>query len=213
MILRFLFPLLAVNVAYLAMKNGWGLFNILKIPNVFSVILSLFILDFIEYVRHIIFHRAGFLWRVHRVHHTDLDFDLTTGFRFHPIEIAFSMLIKMLAVLTIGAPIVSVIIFEILLNTSLMFSHSNINLPFRLDKLRAFIVTPDMHRVHHSAKPEETNSNFGFIFSVWDKLFKSYKLLPLDGHQLMKIGLNDFQKPAQLNLHNLLLVPFIDKKN
>ena len=209
LLLRVVFPGATVGAALFAESNGWGLFHFLEIPFAISFILSLLILDFSIWAQHVVFHFIPPLWRLHRLHHADLDFDVTTGLRFHPVEILFSMLIKVFMIMLIGAPIVAVLCFEIVLNALSMFNHSNIRIPSMIDKiLRAFIVTPDMHRIHHSWHPEETNSNFGFNLSFWDKLFKVYRAEPRDGHSKMTIGLHEFRERSELSLAKMLAQPF-----
>jgi sterol desaturase/sphingolipid hydroxylase (fatty acid hydroxylase superfamily) len=172
-------------------------------------VVSAIALDFVIYLQHVMFHAVPALWRVHMMHHADLDYDLTTGARFHPIEIVISMLIKTAAIIVLGAPALGVIIFEILLNGTAMFNHGNIWLPLGLDRvLRLFVVTPDMHRVHHSVFPSETNSNFGFNLPWWDRLMGTYRAQPSRGHEGMTIGLNQFRDPSRLTLPWMLALPF-----
>lgn len=208
--IKVLLPYSAVTVA-LSTPENWGLFKMLALPYTLQLILSLFALDLIIYWQHRLFHTLPWAWRIHRMHHSDLDFDVTTGVRFHPLELILSMLLKMLTVAALGVPALAILIFEIILNATSLFNHSNLALPEFIDnKLRLFIVTPDMHRVHHSAILEETNSNFGFNFPWWDKLFKTYRSCPLKGHQKVTIGLNDFRNPDELRLDKLLTQPFRD---
>jgi sterol desaturase/sphingolipid hydroxylase (fatty acid hydroxylase superfamily) len=208
--LRIIFPLAAVGIAVLAAERGWGLFNNVPIPYWLAVVLSVAFLDFVIYLQHVMFHAVPALWRLHMMHHADMDIDLTTGSRFHPIEILLSMLIKMAAVMVIGAPAVGVILFEILLNGTAMFNHGNVFLPLGLDRvLRLFVVTPDMHRVHHSVLPFETNSNFGFNVPWWDRLMGTYRPQPRQGHEGMTIGLNQFRDPSRLTLPRILIMPFV----
>ncbi len=208
--LRIVFPVAAVGIAIVASERGWGLFNNIPIPYWLAVVLSVAFLDFVIYVQHVMFHAIPSLWRLHMMHHADMDIDLTTGSRFHPIEILLSMLIKMAMVTVIGAPAVGVILFEILLNGTAMFNHGNIFLPLGLDKvLRLFVVTPDMHRVHHSVLPFETNSNFGFNVPWWDRMMGTYRSQPRKGHEGMTIGLNQFRDPARLTLPRILAMPFV----
>lgn len=207
---RFFFSAGAVGVAYWVDQHGWGIMNILRLPYFVSVIASVFILDFIIYLQHVMFHAAPAFWRLHMIHHADLDFDVTTGVRFHPIEILLSMVIKSAAILALGPPVLGVILFEVLLNGTAMFNHSNIKLPESKDKiLRLFVVTPDMHRVHHSVFPNETNSNFGFNLPWWDWLLGTYRSQPRLGHEGMTIGLNQFREPTRLTLPWILVLPFI----
>ena len=208
-VVRFLFPVAAVGMAVIAAQRTWGLFNYVSVPYWVAVVLSVVILDFMIYLQHRLFHAVRFLWRLHMMHHADLDFDLTTGTRFHPIEIIISMLIKMAVVVLIGAPAASVIIFEVLLNGTSMFNHSNLFLPVRADGvLRLFVVTPDMHRVHHSVFDFETNSNFGFNLPWWDRLMGTYRDQPKLGHEGMTIGLHQFREPSGLTFFRILALPF-----
>ncbi len=207
--LRALFPTAAVGIALLTEQQNWGLLNQLELPYVLTVLLAVIALDFFIYLQHVLFHSIPLLWRLHMVHHADLDYDLTTGLRFHPIEIILSMVIKFGVITMIGAPALAVIIFEILLNSSAMFNHSNIRLPKRIDeKLRLAIVTPDFHRVHHSSRKTETNSNYGFCLSIWDRAFGTYRPQPSLGHDAMEIGLEQFRRSEELTLGKLLLLPF-----
>jgi len=209
-VLRLLFPAAAVGMAAYAAKNNYGLFNLIDMPSAFELVFCVIFMDMLIYWQHVIFHRVPILWRIHRMHHADQDIDVTTGSRFHPVEIILSMLIKFAAVLILGIPIVAIILFEIILNLTAMFNHSNVNLPQSLDKLiRKIIVTPDMHRVHHSVIPKETNSNYGFNLSLWDKLFGTYIEQPEMGHLEMTIGLYEYrdEKISQA-LDEMLLIPF-----
>jgi sterol desaturase/sphingolipid hydroxylase (fatty acid hydroxylase superfamily) len=171
---------------------GWGLLNTTALPAWAKVVLAVVLLDFAIYLQHVMFHAVPALWRLHRMHHADLDFDVTTGVRFHPIEILLSTGLKLAVIAALGAPVLGVIIFEVILNATSMFNHGNVSLPQRLDSvLRWIVVTPDMHRVHHSAVPNETNSNFGFNLPWWDRLLGTYKAQPAAGHQGMTIGLDN----------------------
>jgi len=212
-ILRLLFPAAAVGVAVFAAEQGWGLLNYYSLPLAITIILSIIAMDFIIYLQHVLVHAVPALWRLHRVHHADLDYDVTTGARFHTIEIILSMLIKFATIVVIGAPVVAVIIFEIILNAMAMFNHGNVGLPKPLDTvLRWFIVTPDMHRVHHSIEDDETNSNFGFNLSWWDRVFGTYRDQPRKGHTGMTIGIRTFRDPKQASwITGLLAMPFIGK--
>jgi sterol desaturase/sphingolipid hydroxylase (fatty acid hydroxylase superfamily) len=212
-IARILFPAATVGVALFARNHGWGILSYLHCPFWLSVILSVIILDLIIYSQHVMFHKIPLLWRVHRMHHTDLDFDVTTGIRFHPLEILLSLLIKFSAVCLLGAPVISVIIFEVLLNVTSMFNHSNLKLLLKFDRLlRLITVTPDMHRVHHSVRLEETNSNFGFNLSWWDHLFGTYQNQPKDWHLNMMIGIPEFRDTKHcITLPGMILIPFISK--
>lgn len=210
LILRLLFPGAAVGVALIAKMHGWGIFNAIDVPFMPAVVVSIVLLDFTIWLQHVVFHAIPVLWRLHRVHHADLGFDVTTGLRFHPIEIVLSMLIKFAAIILIGAPALAVIAFEIILNAGSLFNHGNVRLPFALDRvLRFVVVTPDMHRVHHSVIPAETNSNFGFSFSIWDRLGGTYRAQPREGHEDMTIGLKAPHDAEQTNrLWPMLAMPF-----
>ena len=212
-VVRIVFPTAAVGVAAYTAEQQWGLFNQFDIPAWMAIVVSVVLLDGVIYLQHVMFHAVPVFWRLHRVHHADMDFDITTGSRFHTIEILLSMLIKFAAIILLGPPLVAVVIFEVLLNATAMFNHSNIRIPLALDRLiRLLIVTPDMHRVHHSHYPHETNSNFGFNLSLWDRLFGTYRAQPDDGHDDMVIGIDTFRDSAQCShLHRLLLMPFVGK--
>ncbi|HHL22251.1 MAG TPA: sterol desaturase family protein [Aliiroseovarius sp.] len=202
-------PLLAVGAALDAQRQGWGLFNAVDWPLWVEVGLTILILDFAIWFQHMIFHKVPVLWRLHRVHHADRDIDVTTALRFHPIEIAASMLIKIGIVYLIGAPALGVILFEIILNGTAMFNHANIRLPLPVDRLvRQVLVTPDMHRVHHSVYRDEHDSNYGFALSVWDRLFRTYTDQPRDGHEGMTIGLPQYQDEGPTRLDWSLALPF-----
>jgi len=209
-VVRFFLPVLPVGMAIMAQERGWGILNLIILPTWIKIILAVVALDFIIYLQHLIFHFLPILWRLHRMHHTDLDIDVTTGNRFHPIEIIISIGIKMAAVALIGPPTMAVVVFEVVLNATSQFNHGNIKLPVALDNwLRLIVVTPDMHRVHHSIIPRETNSNFGFSLPWWDRLCGTYRPQPEEGHTAMSIGLKEFRNPANLNLGHLLIQPFI----
>lgn len=208
-IVRVLFPAAAVGVALFAEAEGWGLFHVTELPFWLAVVLGVIALDFAIWAQHVMFHAVPALWRLHRMHHADLDFDVTTGVRFHPIEIVLSMLIKFGVVVMLGTPALAVLLFEVLLNATSMFNHGNVRLPARIDRvLRWIVVTPEMHRVHHSWHPNETNSNFGFNLPWWDRLFGTYKAQPRDGHERMTIGINLFRDPRELRLDRMLFQPF-----
>jgi sterol desaturase/sphingolipid hydroxylase (fatty acid hydroxylase superfamily) len=208
--LRLLLPLLAMDVAILAEKGGWGLLNNVSLPYSLKVTIAVIVLDLAIYLQHAGFHGLPILWRLHMMHHSDLDFDVTTGVRFHPIEILLSMGIKMTVVFLVGISALGVLIFEVLLNATSLFNHGNVRLAASIDRvLRFFVVTPEMHRVHHSVVIRETNSNFGFNLPWWDRLFGTYKDQPLAGHVRMTIGLSQFRDPKRLTLAWLLLLPFI----
>ncbi len=207
--MRVLFPIAAVGVAGFAAARNWGLFNLTSAPFWLAAPLSIVALDFTIWAQHILFHRAPWLWRLHRMHHADLDYDVTTALRFHPGEIVLSVLIKMAAVLALGAPAASVVIFEIVLNALAMFNHANAGLPPRIEPLvRALFVTPDMHRVHHSDIPSETHSNFGFNLSIWDRLSGLYREAPAKGQIGMTIGLPIFRDRRELRIDRLLTQPW-----
>jgi sterol desaturase/sphingolipid hydroxylase (fatty acid hydroxylase superfamily) len=210
---RLLLPATAAGFAVVAAQRGWGVFNVLDAPAWVGIIASVVFLDFAIYLQHVMFHAVPALWRLHRMHHADLDFDVTTGARFHPIEILLSMLIKFAVIAVIGAPAAAVIIFEVLLNATAMFNHGNFRLPAGLDRvLRLFVVTPDMHRVHHSIEDHETNSNFGFNLPWWDRLFGTYKDQPDAGHEAMTIGIRDYREPKlATDLPGMLILPFLGR--
>jgi len=208
--LRITFPIAAAGMAILAQERGWGLLNMVTAPPWLRVAAALIALDLTLYAQHVMFHKVPVLWRFHRMHHADLDIDVTTGARFHPVEIFLSMAIKIAAVAVLGAPVVAVVTFEVLLNALAMFNHANISLPVTLDAvIRRLIVTPDMHRVHHSVRPEETNSNYGFQVSWWDRIFGTYRAEPADSQERMVIGLSEFRDPADLRLDRMLRQPFV----
>ncbi|MGQ0741049.1 MAG: sterol desaturase family protein [Alphaproteobacteria bacterium] len=210
--LRLAVPISAVGLALIAEQRNWGLFNNIEMEKGIAIVLSIIILDFAIYLQHVVFHAVPALWRLHRMHHADLDFDFTTGSRFHPGEIFLSMGIKCAIVAVLGPPAVSVILFEILLSASSTFNHGNVSLPPRLERFaRWLVVTPDMHRVHHSDVPAETNSNFGFNLSVWDRLLGTYRSQPSAGHHRMTIGLDVFRDPNELRLDRMLRQPFVGK--
>ena len=211
-LVKLIFPVMAINVAFVAQENSWGLLNNIALPYWVEVAMGVLILDCIIYLQHLMFHAVPLLWRLHMMHHADLDYDVTTGLRFHPIEIIISMVIKMASVAALGASPVTVVLFEIVLNATAMFNHGNIKLPLGLDAvLRLLVVTPDMHRVHHSVTIRETNSNFGFNFPWWDRLFGTYRAQPAAGHEGMTIGLAQFRDPGKNNLFGMLVLPFTGK--
>ncbi len=212
LLLRVLIPTAAVGLAVIAEERGWGLFNNLHLPYWLIVFVSVLFLDFAIYLQHVLFHAVPILWRLHRMHHSDLDFDVTTGIRFHPIEILLSMGIKMGVVVALGPPAIAVLIFEILLNATSMFNHGNVRIPQWLDGvLRWIVVTPEMHRVHHSIIPSETNSNFGFNSPWWDRLLGTYRAQPSAGHLGMTIGIDQFRTLRDLWLDRMLIQPFLEK--
>lgn len=212
-LLRALFPAAAVGMAAFAARQGWGLFNYSAVPLWMAMLVSVVLLDFVIYLQHVMFHAVPLLWRLHRVHHADLDFDVTTGARFHPVEIVLSMLIKAAVILILGPPVMAVVIFEVLLNATSMFNHGNVRIPPALERaLRLLLVTPDMHRVHHSIEEDETNSNFAFNLSVWDRLFGTYRDQPRAGHEGMTIGISTFREIKRcVWLPGILALPFIGK--
>jgi sterol desaturase/sphingolipid hydroxylase (fatty acid hydroxylase superfamily) len=206
---RLLIPTAAVGAAVLAGDRGWGLLNALALPGWLAVIGGFVLLDLIIYLQHVVFHHVPVLWRLHRMHHADLDIDVTTGVRFHPVEILLSMLIKIAVVIAFGIPAMAVLIFEIALNATSMFNHSNVALPPRLEPIaRWLVVTPQMHQVHHSIERAETDSNFGFNLPWWDRLFGTYRAAPAAGEQGVIIGLPIFRDPAELRVDRLLTQPF-----
>ena len=206
---RLVFPVAAVGLALIAATRGWGLFNEFLLPTWLGIFLSVVLLDLAIYLQHVMFHAVPVLWRVHRMHHADLDFDVTTGVRFHPIEIVLSMAIKLGVVAALGPPAIAVLIFEVLLNATSMFNHANLFVPAPIDRvLRRFLVTPDMHRVHHSIVVRETNSNFGFNLPWWDLLMGTYRDQPAAGHESMTIGIEQFRDSRELRLDRMLAQPF-----
>jgi sterol desaturase/sphingolipid hydroxylase (fatty acid hydroxylase superfamily) len=209
MFMRILLPATAVSLAMLGAQRGWGLLNNLPLPWWGAMVASVILLDLAIYLQHVMFHAVPALWRLHRMHHTDLDFDVTTGVRFHPIEIVLSMLIKFVVVAALGASAAGVLLFEVLLNVTSMFNHSNVHIPVAVDRwLRWLMITPDMHRVHHSIMPAETNSNFGFNLPWWDRLLGTYRDQPTAGHEEMTIGIEQFREVRELWLDRMLLQPF-----
>lgn len=207
-IVRLAFPLAAVGFALIAKDCSWGLLNVIETTPIIAFVASLIILDFAIYLQHVMLHAIPAFWRLHRMHHADLEFDLTTGLRFHPLEILLSMGIKLTVVAILGPPAVAVLVFEIVLNATAMFNHSNIHIPRSLEAiLRLFVVTPDMHRVHHSIRPDEYNTNFGFNIPWWDKLLGTYSAQPVGGHKNMTIGLNQFRSRRDLRLDQMLMQP------
>ena len=207
-LLRLLFPLAGVGMAFLAQTKGWGLFNIVSAPAWLAIPSAVVLLDLTIYGQHVMFHAAPLLWRLHRMHHADLEFDVTTGLRFHPGEIVVSTLIKLAAILLLGPAPNAVLVFEVMLNATSMFNHGNVSLPVPLDRvLRLFVVTPDMHRVHHSIDQRETDSNFGFNVPWWDRLFGTYRAQPALGHDRMTLGIDRFREPRELWLDRMLWQP------
>lgn len=208
LLVRLTFPIVAVGLAVMAEARGWGLFNIIGTPAWLAFILSVLALDLAIYLQHVMLHAVPALWRLHRMHHADLEFDVSTGLRFHPVEILLSMGIKLAVVAALGPPAVAVLVFEVLLNATAMFNHSNIRIPAAIDRiLRLVVVTPDMHRVHHSIHPSETNSNFGFNLPWWDRLLGTYLPQPREGHEAMTIGIEQFRDHRDLWLDRMLIQP------
>jgi sterol desaturase/sphingolipid hydroxylase (fatty acid hydroxylase superfamily) len=206
---RLLVPTAAVGMALIAAASGWGLSPLLGLPAWAAIPIGVIALDLVIYAQHVVFHHVPALWRLHRMHHADLDIDVTTGVRFHPLEILISLAIKMAAVVALGVPALAVLIFEVLLNATSMFNHSNVRILEGFDGvLRWFVVTPDMHRVHHSILARETNSNFGFNLPWWDRLFGTYRAQPTAGHEAMTIGIEQFRDSRELRLDRMLLQPF-----
>lgn len=213
LLVRAVFPTTAVALALAAQNNGWGVLNQVTLAAWIAVPLAVAALDLAIYFQHVMFHAVPAFWRLHRMHHADLDYDVTTGARFHPIEILLSMLIKFAVILVLGPPAVAVLIFEVVLNAMAMFNHSNVRMPSLPDRLlRLVVVTPDMHRVHHSIEDDEANSNFGFNLSLWDRLFGTYKAQPDAGHQGMTLGIRDHRDAKEVDrLPGMLILPFRDK--
>ena len=209
LVARLLLPAGAVGAAIWAEAHNIGILPILHLSPMLTLLLAVVLLDGVIYAQHRLFHRLPLLWRLHRVHHADREIDVTTGLRFHPIEIVLSMLIKIAVVLLLGAPVLAVILFEIMLNGMAMFNHANVSLPRALDaRLRLVVMTPDLHRIHHSVLKHETNSNYGFNLSLWDRLFGSYHPQPEAGQQGMQIGLPEYQKKPTHNIRWMLWLPF-----
>ena len=210
-LLRLVLPLTAAAFAAAVQIKGYGLLNTFALPSWLSLVLSLLALDLAIYAQHVVFHKVPVLWRLHRMHHADTEIDVTTGLRFHPVEILLSMALKFAVIALIGAPPAAVLLFEIILNGAALFNHSNVRLPARVDALlRLFIVTPDMHRVHHSDVRTETDSNYGFNLPWWDRMFGTYVAEPAKGQQGMTIGLSQFRSPRELWLDRLLSQPLRD---
>jgi sterol desaturase/sphingolipid hydroxylase (fatty acid hydroxylase superfamily) len=210
-LVRVLFPITAVGLALICEARGWGLLQVLALPGWAAVLLAFLALDLAIYLQHVMFHAVPALWRLHRMHHADQEIDVTTGVRFHPIEILLSMGLKLGVIAALGTPALAVLVFEVLLNATSMFNHSNVAMPLSLDRvLRWIVVTPDMHRVHHSIAVRETNSNFGFNLPWWDRLFGTYRDQPAAGHQGMTIGIQQFREPGEQRLDRMLTQPFRD---
>ncbi|MCF6284957.1 MAG: sterol desaturase family protein, partial [Candidatus Hydrogenedentes bacterium] len=202
-------PVASLAMAQMAVTRGWGLFNNYEWPHALVFVLCVVALDFVIYVQHVLFHAVPALWKLHQVHHSDIDLDATSGLRFHVIQIVLSMLVKLAAIVTLGPPVLAVLAFEVILNGTALFNHANIKLPLRVDAvLRLFVVTPDMHRVHHSVIRCETDSNYGFNLSIWDRFCGTYCAQPREGHEGMTIGVNAFREERDQWLDRLLLQPF-----
>jgi sterol desaturase/sphingolipid hydroxylase (fatty acid hydroxylase superfamily) len=207
--MRIIAPAGAVGFALFAGSRGWGLFNRLAWPPWLEVLGAVLVMDLAIYLQHRLFHRVPVLWRLHRMHHSDLDVDVTTGARFHPLEILLSLGIKFVVIVSVGASPLSVLVFEILLNATSMFNHGNVRVPPAVERLlRLLVVSPDMHRVHHSILRQETDSNFGFNFPWWDRIFGSYRPQPEAGHETMTLGLEEFRDGKELRLDRMLTQPF-----
>lgn len=212
-VVRLFVPMLPVALAALAALRGWGLFNALTWPTWLEVALAIVFFDFAIYYQHRLFHEVPLLWRLHKVHHSDLDFDTSTGVRFHPVEILLSLAIKSVLVVVLGPAPVAVLLFEVILNATALFNHGNVRLPEWLDYvLRWLLVTPDMHRVHHSIVGRETNSNYGFNVPWWDRWLGTYRAQPQAGHEAMHIGIDEYRRREQTTLGKLLLMPFVRGK-
>jgi sterol desaturase/sphingolipid hydroxylase (fatty acid hydroxylase superfamily) len=210
-VVRVLFVTGAIGAAVVAAEHGWGLLNRSSWPTGIELLLAVIALDFALYLQHVVFHAVPVLWRLHMMHHADLDCDVTTGVRFHPLEVMLSMVIKVAAVVLVGASPAAVLVFEVLLNATSMFNHSNVRIPLAVERVvRLIMVTPDMHRTHHSIRVRETNSNFGFNLSWWDRVFGTYRAEPQGGQTEMVLGLEQFRDPSGLTLHRILLMPFTE---
>lgn len=208
-LLRLVLPISAIGLSVITLERGWGLFNQLSMSPALALVLAVIALDFAIYLQHIMFHAVPALWRLHRMHHADLDFDVTTGARFHPVEIMLSAGIKLAVVAALGPSPLAVLLFEVLLNATSMFNHANVRLPIAIDRvLRLVVVTPDMHRVHHSVLPHETNRNFGFSLPWWDRLFGTYLAQPSVDHERLTVGVSQFREAKELRLDRMLLQPF-----
>ena len=207
-LVRLAFPLAAVGLSMVVAERGWGLLGLWSLPFWLKLVIGVLVLDLAIYLQHVMFHAVPALWRLHRMHHADLEFDVTTGVRFHPLEILLSMIVKFGVIAALGPPALAVLVFEVLLNATALFNHSNVRLPGRVDAvLRLLMVTPDMHRVHHSILPFETNSNFGFNLPWWDWLLGTYRAQPRDGHLGMTIGIEQFRNVDDLRLDRMLVQP------
>jgi sterol desaturase/sphingolipid hydroxylase (fatty acid hydroxylase superfamily) len=212
LMIRVLFPLVAVGLAVFVNERGTGLLNMFPVPYPLAIVASLLAFDLAVYLIHLAFHTAPVLWRMHRVHHADVDFDVATALRFHPLQMVLSALVKFAVILVLGPPVLAVLLFETVFHALLLFNHTNVRIPPAVDRvLRWFVVTPDMHRVHHSVQPAETDSNFGFALAWWDRLFGTYRAEPAAGHERMTLGIGQFRERREFWLDRLLLNPFIDE--
>ena len=213
LMVRVLFTLAAVGLAVFVNERGTGLLNMFPVPYPVAIVASLLAFDLAVYLIHLAFHTAPVLWRMHRVHHADVDFDVTTAVRFHPLQMVLSTLVKFAVILVLGTPVLAVLAFEALFHALLLFNHANVRIPHAVDRvLRWFIVTPDMHRVHHSVRSAETDSNFGFALPWWDRLFGTYRAQPAAGHERITLGIGQFGAPRDFWLDRLLLNPFLDER-
>ncbi len=209
LLVRLLFPVLVLEMAIKGQEYGWGLFNNFDLPFWLELVVGIVVLDLAIYLQHVMFHAVPILWRLHMMHHADLDYDLTTGLRFHPLEIILSTAIKLSVVVALGPPAAAILIFEVLLNGVAMFNHGNVYIPLKIDRImRYLVVTPDMHRVHHSVIIRETNSNFGFNLPWWDRIFGTYRDQPAKGHADMAIGLSNYRDAGRQTLRWMLALPF-----
>ena len=210
LVLRLIFPAAAIGMTLAVQEKGWGLLNQFDLPLLLSTFITIILLDFVIYVQHVLVHIVPLLWRLHRGHQADPDYDVNTGARFHPLEIILSMIIKFGAIIILGPPVLGVLLFEIILNASAMFNHANGRLPLSLDViLRQLVVTPDMHRVHHSVERDETDSNYGFFLSIWDRIFKTYRDQPRAGHDEMVIGIKEYNNASEVtDLRGIMTLPF-----
>lgn len=213
LMVRVLFPLAAVGLAVFVNERGTGLLNMFPVPYPLAIVASLLAFDLAVYLVHLAFHTAPVLWRMHRVHHADVDFDVTTAVRFHPLQMVLSTLIKFAVILVLGTPVLAVLVFEAVFHALLLFNHANVHIPRAVDRvLRWFVVTPDMHRVHHSVRSAETDSNFGFALPWWDRLFGTYRAEPAAGQERMTLGIGQFRTQRDFWLDRLLLNPFLDER-
>lgn len=208
-LLRISMPILAIGMALVAAQNGWGLLAMVELPLWAEIVIAFLLLDLLIYAQHVAFHKVPLFWRFHKIHHADRDLDVTSGVRFHPVEAVLSMLWKLLCIVAIGPAAIAVFLFEVILNAASLFHHANLRLPLEADRiLRWIMVTPDMHRVHHSVRRSETDSNFSFFLTIWDRLFKTYVAQPKDGHEGMTIGLDEYQSDQPSGLGWSLVEPF-----